>query len=71
MTCFIQAIYLLELERQENRDGENALAPKWWQAFEYKLVIQTLQDESGSTFGAILEWEPSAALYNKYQPSKL
>lgn len=62
MACFIQAAYLLELDRQENRTAENALAPKWWLPFKYKLT-QTLVDErDGSIFGAILEWDRSAAL---------
>lgn len=62
MACFIQAAYLLELDRQENRTEENTLAPKWWLPFKYKLV-QTLTDErDGSIFGAILEWDRSAAL---------
>ena len=53
---------MLELDRQENRSEENALAPKWWMPFKYKLV-QTLVDErDGSIFGAILEWDRSAAL---------
>ncbi|KAL9253341.1 GDSL esterase/lipase-like protein [Drosera capensis] len=62
MACFVQAVYLLEIDRQENRTEENALAPKWWLPFKYKLV-QTLTDErDGSIFGAILEWDRSAAL---------
>ncbi|KAL7143583.1 hypothetical protein ABFS83_08G201600 [Erythranthe nasuta] len=62
MACFTQAVYLLELDRQENRNDESALAPKWWAPFKYKLV-ETLTDErDGSIFGAILEWDRSAAL---------
>lgn len=62
MACFIQGVYLIELDRQENRTEDNALAPKWWLPFKYKLV-QTLKDErDGSIFGAILEWDRTAAL---------
>lgn len=62
IACFIQAVYLLELDRQENRSEQTALAPKWWFPFKYKLA-QTLVDErDGSIFGAILEWDKSAAL---------
>ncbi|XP_016493491.1 GDSL esterase/lipase At4g10955-like isoform X1 [Nicotiana tabacum] len=62
MACFVQAVYLLEIDRQENRTAENALAPKWLIPFKYKL-IETLNDErDGSIFGAILEWDRSAAL---------
>ncbi|KAG6507532.1 GDSL esterase/lipase At4g10955-like [Zingiber officinale] len=62
MACFIQAVYLLELDRQEKRNAENGLAPKWWKTFKYKLT-QTLEDErDGSIYGAVLEWDRSAAL---------
>ncbi|KAK6777150.1 hypothetical protein RDI58_023867 [Solanum bulbocastanum] len=62
MACFVQAVYLLEIDRQENRTEENSLAPKWLIPFKYKLV-ETLNDErDGSIFGAILEWDRSAAL---------
>ncbi|KAJ0051676.1 hypothetical protein Pint_01398 [Pistacia integerrima] len=62
IACFIQAVYLLELDRQENRTEANALAAKWWIPFRYKLA-QTLVDErDGSIYGAILEWDRSAAM---------
>ena len=38
IACFIQAICLLELNRQENRIEENALTPKWWIPLKYKLA---------------------------------
>ncbi|XP_062009056.1 GDSL esterase/lipase At4g10955-like [Rosa rugosa] len=62
IACFIQAIYLLELDRQENRDADNALAPKWWIPFKYKLTQTLIDERDGSIFGAILEWDRSAAL---------
>ena len=62
IACFIQAVYLLELDRQENKTEETALAPKWSKPFKYK-VTQTLIDErDGSIFGAVLEWDRVAAL---------
>ncbi|KAL3821346.1 hypothetical protein ACJIZ3_007251 [Penstemon smallii] len=62
IACFIQAVYLLELDRQENKTPENALAPKWWIPFKYKLVQTLIDERDGSIFGAILEWDRSAAL---------
>lgn len=63
IACFIQAVYLLELDRQENRSNkENALAPKWWIPFKYKLVQTLIDERDGSIFGAILEWDRSAAM---------
>ncbi|XVF81680.1 hypothetical protein PTKIN_Ptkin15bG0174700 [Pterospermum kingtungense] len=62
IACFIQAVYLLELDRQENRSEENALAPKWWMTFKYKLLQTLIDERDGSIFGAVLEWDQSAAL---------
>ncbi|THG01150.1 GDSL esterase/lipase At4g10955-like [Camellia sinensis] len=62
IACFIQAVYLLELDRQENRTEENALAPKWWIPFKYKLAQTLIDERDGSIFGAVLEWDRSAAM---------
>ncbi|PWA72852.1 alpha/Beta hydrolase fold protein [Artemisia annua] len=62
IACFIQAVYLLELDRQEKRSQENALAPKWFIPFKYKLSKTLIDERDGSIYGAILEWDRSAAL---------
>ncbi|XP_076960459.1 GDSL esterase/lipase At4g10955-like [Bidens hawaiensis] len=62
IACFIQAVYLLELDRQENRSQETALAPKWFIPFKYKLSRTLIDERDGSIYGAILEWDRSAAL---------
>ncbi|KAB5557389.1 hypothetical protein DKX38_008298 [Salix brachista] len=61
-SCFIQAVYLLEVDRQENRTEENALAPNWWRSFKYKLTQTLIDERDGSIFGAVLEWDRTAAL---------
>ncbi|KAG6785968.1 hypothetical protein POTOM_007559 [Populus tomentosa] len=61
-SCFIQAVYLLEIDRQENRTEENALAPNWWRSFKYKLTQTLIDERDGSVFGAVLEWDRAAAL---------
>ncbi|RYR00418.1 hypothetical protein Ahy_B07g088539 isoform D [Arachis hypogaea] len=61
IACFIQATYLLELDRQENRTNGNALAPNWWIPFKYKLTQTLIDERDGSIFGAIFEWDRSAA----------
>lgn len=53
---------MLEIDRQENRTEENALAPKWWIPFKYKLVQTLIDERDGSIYGAVLEWDRSAAL---------
>ncbi|KAJ0243059.1 Alpha/beta-Hydrolases superfamily protein [Hirschfeldia incana] len=62
MACFIQAAYLLELDRQENRNAQNALAPKWWIPFKYKISQTLIDERDGSIFGAVLEWDRAAAM---------
>lgn len=53
---------MLELDRQEKRTQDNALAPNWWIPFKYKLAKTLVDERDGSIFGAILEWDRSAAL---------
>lgn len=53
---------MLELDRQEKRSPENALAPKWFIPFKYKLSRTLIDERDGSIYGAILEWDRSAAL---------
>lgn len=62
MASLVQAVYFLELDRQENRTQENALAPSWWIPFKYKLTQILIDERDGSIFGAIFEWDRSAAL---------
>ncbi|TKY57209.1 GDSL esterase/lipase [Spatholobus suberectus] len=62
MASLVHAVYLLELDRQENRTQENALAPSWWIPFKYKLTQILVDERDGSIFGAIFEWDRSAAL---------
>lgn len=62
IACFIQGVYLLELDRQENKSGNTALAPKWWMPFKYRLSQTLIDERDGSIFGAILEWDRTAAV---------
>ncbi|KAJ8476550.1 hypothetical protein OPV22_020277 [Ensete ventricosum] len=62
IACFIQAAYLLELDRQEKRTEENGLAPNWWKPFKYKLTRTLIDERDGSIYGAVLEWDRSAAM---------
>ncbi|CAL9763046.1 unnamed protein product [Musa acuminata subsp. burmannicoides] len=62
IACFIQAAYLLELDRQDKRTEENGLAPNWWKPFKYKLTRTLIDERDGSIYGAILEWDRSAAM---------
>ncbi|KAK1388746.1 GDSL esterase/lipase [Heracleum sosnowskyi] len=69
VACFIQAAYLLELDRQENKSEQTALASNWWIAFKYKLSQTLVDDRDGSIYGAILEWDQSAGSVVHVKPS--
>ncbi|XP_020171220.1 GDSL esterase/lipase At4g10955 [Aegilops tauschii subsp. strangulata] len=62
ISCLVQAAYVLEFDRQENRTGETAIAPNWWKPFKYKLVRLLIDSRDGSIYGALLEWDQVAAL---------
>ncbi|KAA8520958.1 hypothetical protein F0562_011631 [Nyssa sinensis] len=34
----VQGVYVLERDRQENRQGSQALAPPWWEFFHFRLL---------------------------------
>uniref|UniRef100_A0A0D9X0Y6 Fungal lipase-like domain-containing protein n=1 Tax=Leersia perrieri TaxID=77586 RepID=A0A0D9X0Y6_9ORYZ len=60
MACLIEAVYLLELERQERRDAA-AVAQQWWKPFRYRLAHELVDERDGSVFGAIFERDHQAA----------
>ncbi|KAH7864715.1 hypothetical protein Vadar_032940 [Vaccinium darrowii] len=53
--CLVQGVYNLERDRQENRQGPQALAPPWWEFAGFKLD-EKLIDVDLSIFGAIYEF---------------
>ncbi|CAL4974849.1 unnamed protein product [Urochloa decumbens] len=70
IACFIQGVYLLELDRQENRDERTGLAPQWWRHFSYRLAQSLVDERDGSIYGAVLEWDGRALLAG-YAPQLL
>ncbi|XP_024170579.1 GDSL esterase/lipase At4g10955 isoform X1 [Rosa chinensis] len=58
----VKGVKVLELDRQEKREGPEALAPPWWEFFHFKLLRPLVDDAScGSIFGAIYEFKPPHA----------
>ncbi|PIN20142.1 hypothetical protein CDL12_07158 [Handroanthus impetiginosus] len=49
----VQSVYILERDRQEERQGNQALAPPWWTAFHFELYKQLIDDVDSCIFGAI------------------
>jgi len=60
----VQGVYILERDRQENRGGQEALAPPWWEFFHFKPICELVDDVDLSIFGAIFEFNPPASNQN-------
>ncbi|KAK4400956.1 GDSL esterase/lipase [Sesamum angolense] len=53
--CLVQGVYVLERDRQEKREGSQALAPPWWKSFDFQLHTQLIDDADSCVFGAIYQ----------------
>ncbi|KAJ0234483.1 Fungal lipase-like domain-containing protein [Hirschfeldia incana] len=54
--CLVQGIYIVERDRQLQRQGTSqALASPWWDSFHFKLIRHLIDDADFSIFGAIYE----------------
>ncbi|CAK8538729.1 unnamed protein product [Lathyrus sativus] len=62
IASLVQAVYLLELDRQENRTQDNSPASQFWIPFNYKPTQILIDQRDGSIFGAIFEWDRFAAM---------
>ncbi|GER46712.1 alpha/beta-Hydrolases superfamily protein [Striga asiatica] len=51
----VQGVYVLESDRQQNRQGPRALAPPWWEFFGFRLAQVLIDDHDQSYFGAVFE----------------
>ncbi|KAI3927087.1 hypothetical protein MKW92_049065 [Papaver armeniacum] len=59
--CLVQGVYVLEHDRQEKRQ---ALAPPWWEFFDFQLLVTLVDDVDSSIFGAIYEFKLEANNYH-------
>ncbi|XP_022737639.1 GDSL esterase/lipase At4g10955-like [Durio zibethinus] len=60
----VQGVYILERDRQQNRQGPQAHAPPWWDFFNFQLIHQLVDDVDSSIFGAIYKFNSFAFNYN-------
>ena len=61
VASLVQGVYILERDRQKNRQESQALAPPWWESFHFQLSQKLIDNKDLSIFGAIYEY--------KYPPS--
>ncbi|KAK1364621.1 Lipase, class 3 [Heracleum sosnowskyi] len=65
--CLVQGVYVLEEDRPHHLKGHRALAPPWWNSFNFELLPQLLIDDSDSSiFGAIYKFESPLNTSCKY-----
>ena len=60
----VHGVYVLEEDRQNRREGSNALAPPWWRFFHFHLFRTLVDDVDSSIFGAIYEFKPPTSICN-------
>ncbi|KAF3328466.1 GDSL esterase/lipase [Carex littledalei] len=54
----VQATYILENDRENKRVGPKALAPAWWQPFNFDCIEVLKDNYDSSVFGCIYEFKP-------------
>ncbi|KAL3521641.1 hypothetical protein ACH5RR_019790 [Cinchona calisaya] len=60
----VQGVYILERDRQESRQGAKALAPPWWEFFNFQLIHVLVDPDDLSFFGSIYELRLPHSLSN-------
>lgn len=60
----VQGVYIIQRDRQENRQGSEALAPPWWKFFHFEVYNLLVDDADSSVFGAIYEFKPTPSNSN-------
>ncbi|CAL4961680.1 unnamed protein product [Urochloa decumbens] len=58
MASLVQGVYVLERDRQWNRQGPDARAPAWWRFFHFDLHQVLVDAADGSIFGAVYAFHP-------------
>ncbi|XP_014754241.1 GDSL esterase/lipase At4g10955 isoform X2 [Brachypodium distachyon] len=58
MASLVQGVYVLERDRQWNRQGPDARAPAWWKFFHFELREALVDAADSSIFGAVYAFQP-------------
>lgn len=54
----VQGVYLLQSDRRLKRSGHKAVAPMWWNTFNFQCIKVLVDQYDSSIFGAIFEYKP-------------
>ncbi|XAR52216.1 hypothetical protein NMG60_11020163 [Bertholletia excelsa] len=67
--CLVQGVYVLERDRQQKRQGPEALAPSWWDFFHFQINHLLVDNTDLSIFGAVYEFKFPAPYFNYSIPN--
>ncbi|KAL5221028.1 hypothetical protein ABZP36_025741 [Zizania latifolia] len=56
MASLVQGVYVLERDRQRNRQGDESRAPLWWRFFRFEMQQVLVDDADNSIFGAVYKF---------------
>ncbi|KAK9103892.1 hypothetical protein Sjap_021146 [Stephania japonica] len=60
----VEGVYVLERDREKNRQGSEALAPPWWDFFHFQLLHPLVDNVDSCIFGAVYEYKPASDCKN-------
>ncbi|KAK2425856.1 hypothetical protein P8452_40626 [Trifolium repens] len=63
-SSLVKGVYVLEKDRQKQREGPDSLACRWWEFFHFQLLDTLIDDVDSSIFGAIYEFKPQPSMCN-------
>ncbi|XP_047326725.1 GDSL esterase/lipase At4g10955-like [Impatiens glandulifera] len=49
----VKGVYILQRDKKRHRHGDNALAPRWWEFFGFRLQDKLYDKDDKSIFGAV------------------
>lgn len=61
----VQGAYISEKDRQQKRNGPQALAPPWWEFFHFQLLSVLVDDTDLSIFATIYKYNSSSSSSSK------
>ncbi|GJN17854.1 hypothetical protein PR202_gb04957 [Eleusine coracana subsp. coracana] len=69
MASLVHGVYVLERDRQLNRQGPDARAPAWWRSFHFELQHALVDAADNSVFGAVYAFHPPPAHLLLHDPA--
>ncbi|KAI3957041.1 hypothetical protein MKW92_006141, partial [Papaver armeniacum] len=65
IASLVKGVYVLKDDHRRHRKGSEALAPPWWEAFDFKLVRSIMDDGDCSIIGAVYEYKAKSNNYGR------